>query len=161
MTKLQKIDYIKQNNVTYIEQKLSELDLTKSQYDFMTQYEISQEWEIKEKLRIGVKLLIQARQAVFDAISTHLSGKICVVNSKIMNPSQLIKFYLTELVTPLDSRCSMLNLFGVKNHAETVKIDICSNKHLGKFAEPNIQPEDQILDLCYYKMEMDGISEQC
>ena len=160
MTKIQKADYIKQNNVTYIEQKLSELNLTKPQYDLMTQYDIFHEWEIKEKFRTGVKLLIQARQAMFDAISTHLSGKIWVINSKIMDPAQLIKFYLSELVRPLDFRCSMLNLFGVKNQTETVKMNVCSNKFLGKFAEANMKPEDQIVDLGYYKMEMDGVSEQ-
>ena len=160
MTKIQKADYIKQNNVSYIEQKLSELNLTKPQYDLMTQYDIFHECEIKEKFRTGVKLLIQARQAMLDAIATNLSGKICIINSKIMDPAQLIKFYLSELIRPLDSRCSMLNLFGVKNQAETVKMDVFSNKFLGKFAEANMKPEDQIVDLGYYKMEMDGISEQ-
>ena len=43
MTKLQKADYMKQNNVTYIEEKLSELNLTKSQYEFMTQHELLSE----------------------------------------------------------------------------------------------------------------------
>ena len=43
MTKIQKADYIKQNNVTYIEQKLSELDLTKLQYDFMSKFELVHE----------------------------------------------------------------------------------------------------------------------
>ena len=40
MTKLQKADYIKKNDVTYIEQKLSELDLDEYQYNFITKAEL-------------------------------------------------------------------------------------------------------------------------
>ena len=104
--------------------------------------------------------MLQARQAMFDAMAIQLSGKICVVNSKIMDPTQLIKFFLSEVVTPLDSRCSMHSLFGIKKHTETAKMDVCSINYLGKLAEDNIDIEDQILDLSYYKMEMDGIPEQ-
>ena len=77
-----------------------------------------------------------------------------------MSPGQLIRFFLSELVKPLDNKCTLQHLFGVKNHTETTKLDICGINHIGKFAEPNVKPEDKILDLNYYKMEIEGIADQ-
>ena len=161
MSKLQKADYIKQNDVTYIEQKLSELDLDEYQYDFLTKAELSFESEIKEKLRSGIKHLIQARDTLFDILACHLTGKSVLIYSQILTQDQLLKFFVSELAKPLDSRWNILNLFGIKTKSETIKLNSIDNKYLGKYVAKHVKPEDQVIELNLRKMEFDDEMSDC